>query len=81
MPRRPTSLPPPVFEATPIATAEDPPPAPEPPTVAIVAKSSEDDALAKRLTDYVHHRLNQHLTAAVEFYVQELREVIAGSRS
>lgn len=79
MPRRPTSLPPPVFEAPSIAPADEPPP--EPPTIAIVATNREDDALAKRLTDYVHHRLNQHLPAAVEFYVQELREVIAGSRS
>lgn len=61
----------PVFEAPPVAPEEEAPPAP-------VATNREDDALAKRLTDYVHHRLNQHLPTAVEFYVQELREVISG---
>lgn len=54
---------------------------PEPPPVAIVATIGEDEALAQRLTDYVHHRLNQYLPAAVAFYVAELREVIAGKRA
>lgn len=61
----------PVIEATP----------PEPPPIAIVATISEDEALTERLTDYVHHRLNQHLPSAVEFYVAELRGVISGKRS
>lgn len=74
------------YSYTPATVEEPPAPAsealpPEPPPIAITATSREDEALTERLTNYVHHRLNQHLPSAIAFYVAELREVIAGKRA
>lgn len=59
-------------------SASEPPPIEAPPVEPVPPGPTADELLTKRLTDYVHHRLNQHLPSAVEFYVQELRDVIAG---